>query len=167
MIYSASAKKGYKMPGVYDKDSKRFIGMLYRPHQWEANKIYYLRGTDDYDVVIPAEFNGLYYKVISPGKSGDTEPTWGTKVGSRTTSGTVIFEAVAYNLMPASETIAESSWTASDGVTLANETNSGTYTAVMIDSVPDDIESFSITNHTVRSNGEEHDATIRFKVGVR
>jgi hypothetical protein len=167
MIYSASAKGGYKLNGVHDANSKRFIGILYRPNTWQENTVYYLRSTDDYDVIIPTVFNGFYYKVVSPGKSGATEPTWGTKAGGKTTSGTAIFEAVPYNLMPESETITSSTWTASDSVTLSNTLSTTTYAAVRIDAVPDGVESFTVTNHTVRSNGEEHDVTIQFKVGTR
>jgi hypothetical protein len=167
MIYSVNAKGGYKINGVHDANSKRFIGILYRPDDWQASKVYYLRSTDDYDVIIPTDFNGFYYKVVSPGKSGSTEPTWGTKAGGKTTSGSVIFEAVAYNLMPASESITASSWTASDSVTISNESLTTTYTICRIDAVPDAVESFTLTNHTTRSNGEEHDVTLQFKVGIR
>jgi hypothetical protein len=167
MIYSVNAKGGYKINGVHDANSKRFIGILYRPDAWQASKVYYLRSTDDYDVIIPTDFNGFYYKVVSPGKSGSTEPTWGTKAGGKTTSGTAIFEAVPYNLMPESETITSSTWTASDNVTLSNALSTTTYSAVRIDAVPEGVESFSLINHTVRSNGEEHDVTIIFKVGTR
>jgi hypothetical protein len=167
VIYNASAKGPFRVSGVHDRDSKRNIGIIYRPNEWASSTVYYLRGTDDYDVVIPTTFNGYYYKVVSPGVSGATEPTWGTKIGGKTTSGSVIFEAVAYNLMPASESITASSWTASDSVTISNESLTTTYTICRIDAVPDAVESFTLTNHTTRSNGEEHDVTLQFKVGIR
>jgi hypothetical protein len=112
MIYSATAKKGFKVPGFFDPDSSRQIGFIYRPDAWVQNKVYYIRNDDDYDICIPSVFTGLYYQVATPGISGATEPAWITTPGSLTIDGTtgLSWTAVAYNLMPPALSIASSSW---------------------------------------------------------
>jgi hypothetical protein len=167
MIYPADAKGPYKVPGVHDPQSKRFVGVMYRPPVWTANTVYYYRGEDDYDVVIPTVFNGFLYNVINPGKSAATEPVWPTTVDETVTCGSVIFKAAAYNLMPDAENIVTSTWVATDSVTLINPSSTATSAQVMISAVPTGVEAFTLTNHTVRSNDEEQDVSLYFTVGNR
>ena len=167
MIYSASAKGPYKVSGVIDPNSKRIIGIIYRPDVWTANTVYYKRGDDDYDIVLPTVFKGLYFKANNPGKSTAVEPTWPTTVGATVTEGGIVWEAVAYNLMVPSETITVSTFVATDGVTLSNPSFTGGTTQVMISVVPVGVATFSITNHTTRSNSTEEDVTLSFKVAER
>ena len=166
MIYSAFSKGPYKMKGFHDKDSKRLIGIIYRPDTWLPNTVYNIRSETDYDIVLPTVFNGLYFKVNNPGKSGATEPVWPTVVGDTIIAGAT-FEAVAYNLLPLSETITSSSWTASDGAILASPSFTADNTQVLISSVPVGVETFTITNHTIKSNAEEDDVTIKFRTSDR
>lgn len=167
MIYSALAKTGFKMPGVIDPDSKRRIGILYRPDTWAADTVYYLRRDDDYDVVVPTGTNGFYYKVISPGRSGATEPTWPTVVGQTIASGSALFEAVAYNLLPPTETITTSAWTATGEVELTDEAFTDGKTSVLIDAIPAGVTGFTLTNRITLSGGEVDDVSLIFKVAER
>lgn len=167
MIYSATAKGPYKVPGYFDPDSKRIIGIVYKPDAWAANTVYYLRGDDDADIVIPSTFKGLYYRVANPGKSAATEPTWPTQIGAQVTDGSVVWEAVAYNLLPPTDSISTSTFSASDSVTLTGATLTGGKTQVMISTVPAGVTEFTITNHTVRSSGEEDDVSLLFRVAER
>jgi len=166
MIYSATAKGPFKIPGFHDRDNKRLVGIIYRPDVWAANTVYYVRAVDDYDVVVPTNFKGLYFKAISPGLSGAVEPIWPTTVGETVTDG-VTWEAVAYNLLPPTESIVTSNFTATDSVTLTNSSNTANTTQTMISAVPAGVTVFSITNHIVKSNGEENDITLQFKVAER
>ena len=168
MIYAATAKGGYKMPITYDINSKRYVGIMYRPPVWTTATVYYRRSDDDFDVVIPTVFNGFYYEVVSPGLSGATEPTWPTTVDEEVGgNGEPVFKAKAYNLLPASQTITASTWTASDSVTLTNSAFTTTSTMTFISAVPAGVETFTLTNHYTASNGEEDDVSIVFKVGQR
>lgn len=168
MIYSATASGPFKMPGVFDPNAKKSIGLVYRPDSWLASTVYYLRAEDDYSTVIPTSFAGLYFKVVNPGKSGTVEPTWPAAPGDTVTDGTVVWEAVAYNLMPPTETIVTSTFTASNSVVLTGSAViDGAKTQTMVSSIPTGVTSFTVTNHIVKSNGEEDDVTLQFKVASR
>ena len=165
MIYLANQKGPLKKTAYHDPNNKTFQGFLYRPGDWAASTVYIKRSTNDYDVVIPTTFNGFYYKIKSSGTSDATEPaTWATVAGETTTDGTVEWEAVPYNLMPISETITASVWTASDSVTLTTDTNTTTSTQVRVEDVPDGVKKFTITNHITKSNGEEASRSMEIKV---
>lgn len=169
MFYNAYASGGYRVPGVHDKDSKRKVGIIYKPDIWVANTVYYKREDDDYDVVIPSTFTGLSYRVKNPGKSGATEPTWVMEAGEETRDGTngLILEAANYNLMPPNLTITASTWAASNGVTISGSTFTDGRTYTTITAVPTGVTEFTLINHTTRSNGEEEDVTLVFKVDDR
>ena len=167
MIYSATAKGPFKIAGYHDKDSIRVMGIIYRPTTWLTNTVYYARSADDYDITVPSVFTGLYFKANNPGKSGAVEPIWPTAVGDTITDNGIIWEAVAYNLMPPTESITGSTWTPTDLVTLTGPSFTASSTQVTISAVPAGVTSFSITNHTVKSNGEADDATLQFKVAER
>jgi len=163
MLYNAMGKGPFKMPGYHDKDAKRPIGIIYRPDTWAPDTVYYVRGEGDYDVVIPTVFRGLYFKVTNPGRSGQTEPNWPTKIGGTVTDGPT-WEAVAYNLLPPSQDIVDSTWSASDGVVLTAQIYSTRTTQATISSVPAGVALFTVTNHTIKSDGGEDDVTLQFKV---
>lgn len=167
MIYSATARGPFKIPGYYDKDSIRTFGLIYRPNTWLANTVYYARSSDDYDIVVPSIFTGLYFKADNPGKSGATEPVWPTTVGTTVTDNGIVWEAVAYNLIPPTESITASTWTATDSVTLSGTSFTSNTTQVIVSAVPVGTATFSITNHIVKSNGEADDVTLAFKVAER
>ena len=156
------------MPGIYDPQSKQSIGVLYRPEDWVGNTVYYNRFCDDYDIVVPTVFTGYYHKVINAGKSGSTEPTWATTPEGRTTDGSVIWEAVSYNLLDPAISVTASTWTYTAGVTLSITSFTGRATACLISASPSTIGStFFLTNHVTYSNGEEDDVTLNFVVGSR
>jgi len=167
MIYSATAKGPFKVSGFHDRDSKRLIGIIYKPATWVTGTVYYKRADDDYDIVLPTVFKGLYFKVTNPGLSGGTEPVWPTTIGGTVTDGGITWEAVGYNLMLPTVNISTSTFTASDGVTLTSPTNTTGITQVMISAVPVGVTVFTILNHTVRSNGEEDDVTLQIKIADR
>lgn len=167
MIYAATAKGGFKMTAPFDPNSKNPIGIIYRPGVWTANTVYYQRAADDYDIVIPTVFKGKYYKVNNPGKSGATEPVWPGTVPNKVTDGDILWEAVAYNLMPPEISIVTSTWTATAGVTLGTEYHTDGVAQVMITSVDPLLTTFTVTNHIVKSNGGEDDVSIIFKVADR
>lgn len=112
MIYAATSKKGFKIPGYLDPNTSRNIGFIYRPNIWITSNVYFFRNAQDYDVVVPTTFNGYYYQVSTPGTSGPTEPVWATIPGGITIDGTtgLTWVAVAYNLLPPILQIASSSW---------------------------------------------------------
>ena len=166
MFYNALVKGPYKVPGFHDPNSKRIMGILFRPRTWTANTVYYVRSDTDYDILIPTVFKGLYYKTVNPGKTSAVEPTWPTVVGDQVTDGAT-FEAVAYNLMVPEETITASTWTATDAVTLSGAAFDGVSSQVTIQPLPSGLTTFSITNHFTKSNGEEDDVTLQFKVASR
>jgi hypothetical protein len=167
MIYSATAKGPFKMAGVIDPNAKKTVGLIYKPDNWMANTVYYVRAEDDYDIALPTVFAGLYYKATNPGKSGPTEPVWPTTPGDTVTDGTVVWETVAYNLLPYTESISTSTWVASDSVVLVSPMITGGKTQVMISTIPAGVAAFTLTNHIVKSNNEEDDITLQFKVASR
>jgi hypothetical protein len=167
MLYSALAKGPYKVAGYIDPNDIRIVGIIYRPNVWQASTVYYLRGSDDYDIVMPTTANGYYYQVINPGKSGTVEPTWPTTVGLTVKDGGIVWQAVAYNLMPPSESISSSVFTASDGVTLTSSSMTSNTTQTTIATIPSTVTSFTITNVTDRSNGEQESVSLQFKVATR
>jgi hypothetical protein len=167
MIYAATAKSPPRVPGTIDPDSTRIIGLIYRPATWVTATVYYARGADDYDIVIPTVFKGMYFKATNPGKSGATEPVWPTTIGGTVTDGGIVWEAVAYNLMVPSETITASTWSATDGVVMSGSSFTGSTTQAMIASIPANISSFSVTNHTTKSTTETNDTTLIFQVAQR
>lgn len=167
MIYSATAAGPYKFPGVFDPDAVRIIGVIYRPDAWAANTVYYLRSAEDYDIVIPTSFGGYYYKIASPGKSGAVEPIWPTEVGAQVTDGTIVWEAVAYNLLPPTDTISSSQWLPDVGVSVSGPLVSGGKTKVTVQMTDKTLTSFSVTNRVTISSGVVSDTTIQFRVAER
>lgn len=168
MIYSATAKGPYKVSGVMDADSKRIASIIYTPAVWHANTVYYLRSEDDYDIVIPTAFKGKYFRVIQPGMSGAADPFSGTYApGDTVADGDVIWECVAYNLLPLTDGIATSAWSASNSVPLANQALTDGIAKVLVGPVPVGVTEFTLTNHTTRTSGEADDVTLLIKVAPR
>jgi len=172
MIYSAQQKGPYKVSGYHDPDSLKYFGIIFKPLAWAAATVYYKRSDDDYDVVIPTVFTGLYHKVINPGKSHATvEPTWATVEGDETTDANgLVFKAVNYNLMVPSENISSVTVTASDDIVITSVTNTTSSCQFMINP----LTAAAVTNgyfevyiHYVKSNTEEDDITLRFRIHDR
>lgn len=172
MFYNALQKDGYRVPGVYDPQEKRLMGIIFRPSVWQANTVYYKYSDDSFNIVIPTVFTGLYYGVNAPGKSGATEPVWGYVDGEETTDGTtgLVWTAKEYNLMPPEENISSVTYECTNGVTVSSTTNTDSSCQFMIDVLPTAAVTageFKITAHVVKSNIERIDATLVFKVGNR
>ena len=155
----------FKVPGLYDPNSKRLIGVIYRPSVWLAGTVYYERSDDSYDVIIPTTFEGLYFRVIDPGKSGSIEPTWPLDEGDIVEDGSVRWQAVNFDMLPPEINISGSTYAATDGVVMSASAFGPNSTQAMIFSVPSGVEDFTVTNHTIKSNGEEEDVSLRFVVG--
>lgn len=178
MLYQWARKGPFKVSGVHDPDSKRLIELMYRPDVWTAQTVYLRQDADNYDIVIPSEFKGFYYKVDNPGKSGTTEPDFAVRTNELTedfeagkTDG-LVWKAVPYNLLPLSETLTSIAYTATNGVTVSSPTNTGTKAYFTIDKIPSNavarvLNTFAITAHFVKSNGEEDDVTLQFKIAER
>lgn len=168
MIYPAASKGPFKISGYYDPQSKRIMGIVYKPPTWTPNTVYYQQDADNYDIVIPTVFKGFYFKVDNPGLSGAVEPIWPTVVGGIVTDNAgLVWEAVAYNLMPPSVSILTSTFTVSDGVSLSGAASTAGTTQVTIVNVPAGVTNFTLLNHTVKSNGEEDDVSLFFRVADR
>lgn len=170
MFYDANIKGPFKVPGYHDPDDKRLMGIIFRPEVWQTNTVYYRNDSDNYDVVIPTVFTGQYHRVKNPGKSGAIEPTtWGTAPGDETDDGSsgLVWEAVNYNLMPPTETITAFTVSATTGVTISNDSFTDTSIQFMIDPFTAVLTTFDVTCHLTKSNTEEFDVTLRFKVHER
>ena len=171
MLYDAYQKGPFKVKGYHDKDSIRVVGILFKPLVWVQNTVYYRQDSDNYDVVIPSVFTGVYFKVSAPGKSGATEPAWTYTQGDLIEDGTtgLVWEAVNYNLLPFSDSLSTTTFSANYGVTVAG-TNTSTTCQFTIDPLPAaavSAGSFDVTTHYTTSSGEEDDVTLRFKVAER
>lgn len=171
MLYSAYARGGFRMPGYHDPDSVRIIGLIFRPNTWASSTVYYKRSEDDYDVVIPTTFKGLYFKVKYPGLSGSTDPFTGTYVeGDEVTDGTITWEAVNYDLMPPTETVSSITVTATHSITISTSSNTTTscqFTIPAISAAAEAAGEFEVTVRVTKSNTEVEDITIRFVVAER
>ena len=95
------------------------------------------------DTCRPTVYSGYYYVCTTAGNTGPTEPgSWST---TEQTVGAAVFSAVAY-------------------VQIGSATRDTVSTTVDITSVPKGTTSFILTNHIVKSNGEERDKSFKYKV---
>ena len=177
MIYPSDHVGILKIPGTHDPDSKRLMGIIFRPNTWAANTVYNWKDSGNYDVILPVNFEGFYHAVVNPGKSNQTtEPNWvKTKDGltedfrNGQTEG-LTWKAIPYNLMPLDETITLAAFTATNGVTVSLTSHTDTNCQFMIDAIGSTaaartIGSFQVKAHITKSNGEEFDVTLLFKLG--
>lgn len=228
MIYSANAKGPYRVEGVIGPTDQRYVQIIYAPANWTAITPYYKWDECNQDIVTPSIFSNYYHKVYTPGVSGAIEPTWATTPCGQTTDGTIVWEAVAYNLMPAVQTITTSTWivagslpnrsnatsyyvtntcqaavgtaqfictvagtsglveptwnTTVGGLTidgavtwrymgslavLSTQSNTTGITQCLISQPPIVYDSFTITNTILKSNGEEVNTSLYFRVALR
>ena len=148
-----------------DINEEKYYDFVYRPDDRENSKEY----LQD-DVIILPTFNGLYYVCTNPGISAATIPTFGTTVRSKTTDGTVVWKAQAYDfLLNTGDALSSSSWIGSTGVTIANDSNNTRKTWCKITEIPAE-EEFTITNRVtvLRSDGKEeiYDRSITIPIAV-
>lgn len=91
----------------------------------------------------PTTYVGYYYVCTTAGNTGPTEPgSWST---TEQTVGSAVFRAVAQ-------------------VHLANGTDDTVSTTTDIVLIPASTTTFTLTNHIVKSNGEERDKSFKYKV---
>ena len=172
MLYSAQQNSIFKVPSRHDPDEVRAMGIILSPGVWTTGIVYGKQDDENYDVVIPTTFTGLYYKVKNPGKSGATEPTWVTTPGEETIDGTtgLVWEAALYNLMPVAETLTTATVTATNGVILSGVSNttttcSFTITAIGSTAAARTLGVFEVTAVLTKSNSEVVNCTLKFKLG--
>lgn len=170
MLYTADSKGPFRVPGYHDKDSTRIMGIIFQPETWSANTVYSKPDDDNYDIVIPTVFTGLYYKVKTPGKSFATEPTWVMLHGEETVDGVLglTWQAVNYNLMPINETITAVEISCTHEVTVSGISFTTKSCQFMIDVLPAAAiaaGSFQVLIHATKSTGELMDVTLQFKIG--
>ena len=162
-IYSADDKGPFKLEGFHDPDNLTTYPITYRPDAWVADTVYF----EAEDIVIPTTFSGFYHKCTSAGTADSSEPTWATVAGEETVDNTVVWEAVAYNLLKPGVNVSSSSWVAADLVTITAEANDTTSSSIQVTAVPDGVKTINITNSIVLSNGDAFDVTIQRAVAER
>lgn len=170
MFYNAFTKGPYRVAGYHDPNDMRMMGVIFRPDNWAASTVYYRKDTDNYDVVIPTVFTGVYYRVKAPGLSGLTEPVWSSLADEETVDGTIIWEAVNYNLLPPAESITAVTYTCSDDLVITSYSHTATSCQFMIPLLTPTVEatgSFLITLRMTKNNAEQFDMTLKFMVGER
>ncbi len=157
-------KKRIKYPFIHAPMDEKYYPFVYRPKA-RVPSIEYLLD----DTVRPTIPNGYYYVCINAGISSAIEPTFTAKTNSKITDGTVTWLAVPWNLLlNTGDTITESTFTASTGVTLSDPTyNDGICSVKVLDTGA--LALFTLTNHILilRSNGkiEKFDRSIDVTVG--
>jgi hypothetical protein len=171
MFYSAYSEKHF-VPGVHDANSSRVMSWLFRPNVWQAGTVYIKNDDDNYAVVIPTEFTGLYYKVKNSGKSGATEPTWVMVPDQTTSDGTkgLVWLAENYNLMDVAVNVTGVEYITTHGVTVSSTAYTNNTSTFKIDPLPAAAiaaGTFEITSRVTTSGGTVFDATMVFKVGDR
>ena len=169
MIFSADQLGPYKWPGYHDPAAKRIIGIILRPPVWTANTVYGKRHDDDYDVFLPTEYKGFYFKVKNPGKSLATEMDYVNETGEETTQvGTsLIVEAVNFNLLPVDQNVASITVTGTHGTTVSSIAFTDYSCQFMIDVLTAEAvaaKGFILTVTVVLDNGEQFPVDIEFEV---
>ena len=167
IIYSGdSGIIDYPEDLAHDPDSKVFYRLDYRP-PFRKSSQYYIKGLD---VVIPLIPNGCMYECISGGVTDTLTPTLPTLESKTVDDGTVRWKVLPYAAkLGYGDTITDSTWTASAGVTVANSlVFGGTITYIKVTSVLPTLKTFTITNHVTvtRVSGiqEEYERTLRIRV---
>jgi len=172
MLYPAAQEGPFEIP-YHDPDTIREIGLLFRPELWEAGRVYMRTDASNYDAVLPTVFKGFYHRVANSGKSNATvEPIWAKRPNDLTedfeageTDG-LVWEAIPYNLLLPSESIANVEFTPFDGVTLlstAFDTRSATFVldAIPLNTLARTQGFFTVHIHAIKTNGKTFDATFK------
>ena len=142
-----------------DKDGILFYTFYLKPPLWNSGEEY-IKG----DIVSPITPTGYIYEVINSGISGDTEPTWGTKTGEKTTDNTVIFRAVdniAYLSSTGTLDILTAEFTATESVPIVSSSFTAEGKAIVkVGPVPSGVRSFILNLEFDADTGfatSEHD----------
>ena len=171
MFYSDFEKK-LLIPGFHDPNDIRPMGWLFKPPVWAPATTYSKSDDENFELVIPTVFSGLYFFVANPGVSGLTEPTWVRKETKQTEDGTLglICEAKNYNLMPVNEYLVAVEYITTHGVTVSSTSFTTGSSDFVIDVLPTAAVvagEFEITSRITKNTGAKFDATMVFKVGER
>lgn len=163
-LYPADLKGPLKAEPYIDPDDVTVIRYDWGAPVFVANTVY-----REGMICRPTVDNGYYYKVKINGKSAATEPTsWGqvTQV-----SGTVTFTAVPYDLwvlpgqtLQDGDTLPASAWTATNGVTLRGGAWDATSASIIVDPLPEGVNSFELTNKVRKNTGETLSRSVKYKV---
>ena len=129
-IYQATQKGPLKISGFIDPDDTTQITVYWAPNTFVNSKVYYLG-----DICKPTVDNGYYYQCTTAGKSGATEPAW---TQDTTTSGTVEFTAIAWDLwLSHDQILTDSIWTTSENITLTDSLVNDNSTNILINPFAD------------------------------
>lgn len=152
------------MPGYLDPSDVTTVTVFWGAPVFATATVYH-----EDDICRPTTDNGYYYKCITDGTSGATEPaTWSQ---TEQTSGTAVFKAMPYDLwilpseqlQTSGENLA-SVWTATNEVTLTNPLNDTVATSVVISAIPEGVTEFEVTNTARKDNGEKLSKTMLYRV---
>lgn len=172
-IFRATDRGPLKLEGFFDPHTVDVLESYWGAPPFEANKVYY-QG----DIFAPTVNNGFFYECIRNGKSG-VEPTYSSP---NTTVGTAIFKEMPWDLwlLPGQSVITSTWFVASathlvnglpvvvapeaSGVTLANETNNGVVTSVVVSLTLTNVLNFVVTNRAVKIGGLSEDRSYKLTV---
>jgi len=178
MLYLSSTKGPYKMQGYHDPDSITTLDIVFRPATWQANTVYTYINDNEYSVVLPTVYKGYYYRCINGGKSGATEPTWALVKDGETedfesgaTEG-LKWAAVPYNLMPPARDVSSIAYSATNGVTISNTSNTTIKAILTIDAIDSNaaartVKKFQFKLRVTFSDGQLQDYTFERKIAER
>lgn len=157
-IYSPTLKGPLKTSGYIDPDDTTKISVYWGAPLFSPDTVY-RQG----DVTRPTIDNGYYYQCTTNGVSDTNEPTWNQE---ETTSGSVIFTAIPWNLwLLSDETITDSTWAVNNSDIDISVTNFTDYKAtVFVSNVPNTITDFTLTNQVYKNNGESISRSFLYKV---
>ena len=176
MIYRNAKEGPLIVRGVHDPDTLRAFGIICKPPVWQAQTLYNKNDCDNYDIVIPAEFTGRYYKVHEPGISGASEPPWEMDIEHHTPDGTkgLEWETVLYNLMPPTLHLESAVVTALHGsevkeldVTVSDGAVDWLIQPLASDAAARAQKYFDIHVHGIRSDSTTFECTLRFNLGEK
>lgn len=166
--YLSTTKGPLKIPGFIDPDDTTNIQIFWGAPIFSSATTYHID-----DIVRPTIDNGYYYKCVTTGVTGDTEPAW---TQSSVTSGTAQFDPCDYDLyvMPG-QSISDSTWStlaidpvsgveSSLIVSLSNKAILSVTTSATIDPILESVSDFLVTNQITKSTGETLSRTFKYKI---
>lgn len=164
-VYAATAKGPLKIPGYIDPNDTTTVTVFWGAPAYTTDTVYRLG-----DIVRPATDNGYYYECTTAGvttHAAESHP-WPTDEHQ---CGTAVFTAIPYDLwvlpsesLQADGLVPASAWTATNGVTLADDANNASSTSVTIQPLPVGVTEFELTNQVRKSTGETLSRTFKYKV---
>ena len=178
MIYVTSQKGPFKVSGYHDPDSIRPVIVILRPDTWQAATVYRYVDSENFDIVLPPTYKGYAQFCVNGGISGATAPTFAlekdaltTEYESGLTTG-LTWKAVPYNFMLATVNVSDITYSATNGVTLSNTSNTTARGLFTIDEISSTAAARSLKKFEVRlrilfDSGQRDDYTMQFKIAER